>query len=124
MTPMNAPENPQPCGTMTNIPMDWDGNYKQTKVSPRLNCRCRSSLQRPWHLSWWVIFTLADSAFAFACNSRNQALSPSTTPSLYRTGQLGDTLRADAREVSLSGRSGIYDVTVTNQNVTIAEICG
>jgi acyl-CoA thioesterase len=40
-------------------------------------------------------------------------------------GQLGDTLVARAREVSLSGRSGIYDVTVTNQNnTTIAEFRG
>ena len=73
-----------------------------------------------------VIFTLADSAFAFACNSRNQATVAQHNTIIYiAPGQLGDTLRADAREVSLSGRSGIYDVTVTNQNnVTIAEFRG
>jgi len=38
---------------------------------------------------------------------------------------LGDTLTADAREVSLSGRNGIYDVTVINQdNKKIAEFRG
>ncbi len=73
-----------------------------------------------------VIFTLADSAFAFACNSRNQAtVAQHNTISYIAPGQLGDTLVARAREVSLSGRSGIYDVTVTNQNnTTIAEFRG
>ena len=73
-----------------------------------------------------VIFTLADSAFAFACNSRNQAtVAQHNAISYIAPGQLGDTLVARAREVSLSGRSGIYDVTVTNQNnITIAEFRG
>lgn len=73
-----------------------------------------------------VIFTLADSAFAFACNSRNQAtVAQHNTISYIAPGQLGDTLTAHAREVSLSGRSGIYDVTITNQhNTTLAEFRG
>ena len=64
-----------------------------------------------------IIFTLADSAFAFACNSRNQnTVAQHNSITYISPGKLGDTLTADAKEVSLSGRSGIYDVTVTNQN--------
>ena len=64
-----------------------------------------------------IIFTLADSAFAFACNSRNQnTVAQHNSITYISPGKLGDTLKADAKEVSLSGRSGIYDVTVTNQN--------
>jgi len=73
-----------------------------------------------------IIFLLADSAFAFSCNSRNQVtVAQHNTISYIAPGQLGDTLTALAREVSLSGRNGIYDVTVTNQdNKIIAEFRG
>lgn len=73
-----------------------------------------------------VTFMLADSAFAFACNSRNQAtVAQHNTISFTAPGRLDDQLTATAREVSLSGRSGIYDVTVTNQQgQTIAEFRG
>lgn len=73
-----------------------------------------------------IIFSLADSAFAFACNSRNQStVAQHNTISYLRPGKLGDTLTAHAREVSLAGRSGITDVTVTNQDGTvIAEFRG
>ncbi|TNJ44856.1 hydroxyphenylacetyl-CoA thioesterase PaaI [Phaeobacter sp. B1627] len=73
-----------------------------------------------------VIFMLADSAFAFACNSRNQAtVAQHNTISFVAPGQLGDHLIAEAREVSLTGRSGIYDVTVrTAAGRRIAEMRG
>ncbi len=73
-----------------------------------------------------VIFALADSAFAFACNSRNQATVAQHNSITYvAPGQLDDLLIAKAREVSLSGRSGLYDVTVTNQTgKLIAEFRG
>lgn len=73
-----------------------------------------------------VIFLLADSAFAFACNSRNQVtVAQHNMISFIASGQLGDTLTAQATEVSLTGRSGIYDVRVTNQDgVIIAEMRG
>lgn len=73
-----------------------------------------------------VIFALADSAFAFACNSRNQVtVAQHNTITFIAPGQIGDILTAQAREVSLTGRSGIYDVTVTNQSGThIAEFRG
>lgn len=62
------------------------------------------------------IFTLADSAFAFACNSYNQlVVAQHNVITFVAPGQLGDRLTASAREVARSGRSGIYDVTVRNQ---------
>lgn len=69
-----------------------------------------------------IIFTLADSAFAFACNSRNQmTVSVKCTIQFERMVYEGDVLTATAKERSLSGRDGIYDVTVVNQkNETVA----
>ena len=73
-----------------------------------------------------VIFALADSAFAFACNSRNQVTVAQHNSITYiASGRLGDRLRAEATEISLTGRSGITDVQVTNQAGTlIAEFRG
>jgi acyl-CoA thioesterase len=73
-----------------------------------------------------VTFLLADSTFAFACNSRNQStVAQHNVISYLVPGQLGDRLTAVAREVSLTGRTGIYDVTVTNQTgKVIAEFRG
>jgi acyl-CoA thioesterase len=63
------------------------------------------------------IFTLADSAFAFACNSYNQnTVAQHCSVTFLRPAVAGDRLTAIAREVSRIGRDGIYDVTVTNQN--------
>ncbi len=64
-----------------------------------------------------VTFMLADSAFAFACNSRNQAtVAQHNVISFIAPVRAGDYLTALATEQSLTGRSGIYDVRVTNQN--------
>ena len=71
------------------------------------------------------IFTLADSAFAFACNSRNErAVAAHCQISFIRPARLGDRLVAVAREISRSGRSGIYDVRVTASDEVIAEFRG
>lgn len=62
------------------------------------------------------IFTLADSAFAFACNSHNRiAVAQHNTITYVAPGRLGDRLTAEAREIALYGRSGICDVTVRDQ---------
>ena len=62
------------------------------------------------------ITTLADSAFAFACNSRNElTVAASLSIDFIVPVLLGDLLTARATEVSLSGRTGIYDVEVLNQ---------
>ncbi|SEO05180.1 acyl-CoA thioesterase [Salinihabitans flavidus] len=73
-----------------------------------------------------VTFMLADSAFAFACNSRNQStVAQHNMISFISAGQRGDRLTATATELSLTGRSGIYDVKVTNQDGrVIAEFRG
>lgn len=73
-----------------------------------------------------VTFALADSAFAFACNSRNQAtVAQHNTITYVAPAKLGDMLTATAREVSLTGRNGVYDVTITRQDdAVIAEFRG
>ena len=59
------------------------------------------------------IFTLADTAFAYACNSRNQAtVAQHAQISFISPAQAGETLTAEAKELSQTGRSGLYDVTV------------
>ena len=71
------------------------------------------------------IFTLADSAFAFACNTHNErVIAAQGHITFIRPGKLGDRLIATAREVSRSGRSGIYDVRVTVDDKVIAEFRG
>ena len=71
------------------------------------------------------IFTLADSAFAFACNTHNErVVAAQGNITFIRPGKLGDRLVATAREISRSGRSGIYDVRVTTNDVVIAEFRG
>jgi acyl-CoA thioesterase len=72
------------------------------------------------------IFTLADSAFAFACNTYNQrAVAQHCSVTYIAPAFAGDRLTATAREVSRRGRGGIYDINVTNQNgVHIAEFRG
>jgi len=72
------------------------------------------------------IFTLADSAFAFACNTYNQrTVAQHCAVTFLTSAKLGDKLVARAVERQRSGRSGIYDVTVTREegNV-IAEFRG
>jgi acyl-CoA thioesterase len=71
------------------------------------------------------IFLLADSAFAFACNSHNQrAVAAQCDIAFIRPGKLGDKLVATAREISRNGRSGIYDVRVTAGDTVVAEFRG
>ena len=64
-----------------------------------------------------MIFTLADTAFAYACNSRNvNTVAQSATVVFVAPGREGDRLVAEAREESQTGRSGVYAVKVRNQN--------
>jgi acyl-CoA thioesterase len=71
------------------------------------------------------IFLLADSAFAFACNSRNErAVAAQCNIAFIKPGRLGDRLVATAREISRNGRSGIYDVRVSAGDQVIAEFRG
>lgn len=71
------------------------------------------------------IYTLADSAFAFACNSHNErAVAAHCSISYIRPGKMGAQLIATAREVSRSGRSGIYDVEIKQDHEAIAYFRG
>jgi acyl-CoA thioesterase len=64
-----------------------------------------------------LITTLADSAFAYACNSRNLlTLASGLSTDFVASALLGDVLTADAVEVVLKGNTGVYDVIVRNQN--------
>lgn len=62
------------------------------------------------------IFTLADTTFAFSCNSHNTvAVAAACSIEFLKPGQLGDLLTCVGVEQTLSGRHGIYDMRVTNQ---------
>jgi len=70
-----------------------------------------------------VIFTLADSAFAYACNSYNMVtLAQQNAITFCSPGQKGDVLTANAVEVVRKGRSGVYDVTVTRQDGAVIAV--
>ena len=63
-----------------------------------------------------LLSTLADSAFAFACNSYNElTVASGFGVDFLAPARLGDVLTASCAEVSRSGRTGVYDVTVINQ---------
>jgi len=63
-----------------------------------------------------LIFTLADTAFAFACNTYDKVtMAAGASIEFLRPAKLGDQLTATATEQHRGGRSGIYDVVVTNQ---------
>jgi acyl-CoA thioesterase len=62
-----------------------------------------------------LIFTLADTAFAYACNSYNKVtVAAGCSIEFLKAGQASDTLVAQAKEQTLQGRHGIYDITVRN----------
>ena len=63
------------------------------------------------------IFTLADSTFAFACNSHNKnAVAAGCSIEFLKPSHLGDVLTCEGLEQTLQGRHGIYDMRVTNQS--------
>lgn len=72
------------------------------------------------------IFTLADSAFAFACNTYDErTVAQHCSVTFIAPAMRGDVLTAEGREVSRTGRSGIYDITVTNaEGKRVAEFRG
>ena len=64
-----------------------------------------------------VTFAMADSAFAFACNSYNNiSVALDVHISFTKAGKVGDVFTIEAKEVHSSKRTGIYDIKVTNQN--------
>ncbi len=72
-----------------------------------------------------LTFTLADSAFAFACNSYNRRTVAAGAEIRFRAPtRHGDDLVATAVERSREGRDGLYDVTVTAGETVVAEFTG
>jgi acyl-CoA thioesterase len=73
-----------------------------------------------------MIFALADSAFAYACNSRNEASVAQQASIIFLApASEGDVLVAEAREDSRAGRSGSYSVSVfTEEGRPIAQFLG
>ncbi|HYK57438.1 MAG TPA: hydroxyphenylacetyl-CoA thioesterase PaaI [Flavisolibacter sp.] len=64
-----------------------------------------------------IAFSLADSAFAFACNNRNNlSLALDTSINFTKTMKPGDVLTAEAKELHNGKSTGLYLITVTNQN--------
>ncbi|MEJ6005394.1 hydroxyphenylacetyl-CoA thioesterase PaaI [Paucibacter sp. AS339] len=63
-----------------------------------------------------LLTTLADSTFAFACNSYNElTVASGFSIDIVAPSRMGDRLKAVAKEISLAGRTGVYDITITNQ---------
>lgn len=69
------------------------------------------------------IFTLADSTFAFACNSHNKnAVAAGCSIEFLKPAQLGDVLTCVGAEQVLQGRHGVYDMKVTNQRAEVVAV--
>lgn len=72
-----------------------------------------------------LTFTLADSAFALACNSYNRSTVAARAEIRFLAPtRLGDVLVAEAVERSREGRDGVYDVTVRSGDTVVAEFTG
>ena len=73
-----------------------------------------------------MIFALADSAFAYACNARNEnTVAQSASITFLAAAKAGDTLVAEAMELARAGRGGVYQVSVRGAGgAVIAEFMG
>jgi acyl-CoA thioesterase len=103
-----------------------DTASKDTMGMELLSCEPGRAVMRmpvqPLHLNGHqichggFIFTLADSTFAFACNSHNRnAVAAGCSIEFLRPAHAGDVLTCEGVEQTLSGRHGIYDMRVSNQ---------
>ena len=64
-----------------------------------------------------IAFSLADSCFAFACNSRNNlSVALDTSINFLKPVHVGDVLIAEAKEMHNGKSTGLYQITITNQN--------
>ena len=67
-----------------------------------------------------MIFAVADTAFAYACNSRNvKTIGQSCTMSFLDPGRPGERLVGEAREVALRGRSAVYEIVVRGEDARV-----
>ena len=70
-----------------------------------------------------IAFSLADSAFAFACNSRNNfSVALDTSINFLKPVHAGDELFAEAKEMHNGKSTGLYHVTITNQRSHVVAI--
>ncbi|MEJ5989672.1 hydroxyphenylacetyl-CoA thioesterase PaaI [Ramlibacter sp. PS3R-8] len=70
-----------------------------------------------------LIFTLADSTFAYACNSRNKVtVAAGCSIEFLKPAHLDDVLTCEGLEQVLQGRHGIYDMTVRNQRDEVVAV--
>ena len=83
----------------------------------RMSMRVRAEMLNGFQICHGgFITTLADSTFAFACNSYNElTVAAGIVVDFLSPARLDDVLTAEAREVSRAGRTGVYDVSVRNQ---------
>ena len=90
----------------------------------RLSMRVRPDMLNGFKICHGGFVTLlADSAFAFACNSSNElTLAAGIVVDFVAPSMEGELLVAEAREVALTGRTGVYDVTVTNEKGQIVAL--
>jgi acyl-CoA thioesterase len=104
-----------------------DTASKDTMGMDLLECtpgRARVRMEvKPLHLNGHqichggFIFTLADTTFAFACNSHNKVtVAAGCSIEFLKPGKLGDVLTCEGVEQTLTGRHGIYDMRVSNQH--------
>lgn len=64
-----------------------------------------------------IAFSMADSAFAFACNNRNNlSVALDTSINFLKPVHVNDTLIAEAKEIHNGRSTGLYQVTITNQH--------
>ena len=80
----------------------------------RLSMKVRGDMVNGHHICHGgLIFSLADTAFAYACNAYNRnTVASGCNIDFVAPGKEGDTLTAEAVERSASGRTGVYDITV------------
>ena len=70
-----------------------------------------------------IAFSLADSAFAFACNNRNNlSVALDTSINFTKAVQVGDTLVAEAKEIHNGKSTGLYHITITNQQQEVVAV--
>lgn len=70
-----------------------------------------------------VAFSLADSAFAFACNNRNiLSVALDTSINFLKPVHVGDVLIAEAKELHNGKSTGLYHITITNQNEHVVAV--
>jgi acyl-CoA thioesterase len=104
-----------------------DTASKDTMGMDLLECapgRARVRMEvKPLHLNGHqichggFIFTLADTTFAFACNSHNKVtVAAGCSIEFLKPGKLGDVLTCEGVEQTLTGRHGVYDMRVSNQH--------